>query len=295
MSWSVAGRTPESPHRLRVLTSFVPLYCFALNVAGGEADVENLLPTGVGPHDYQFTRHDLEKISGADVIIINGLGLENWLKRALIAASSSSNRIAVASANLNSLLLRRNSGIGEDRRFGGGHDGGDINPHGWLDPQIACHYVTNILRALQAADPNHATAYENHAGVYLDRLREVDRELESSLAPIRNRPLLSYHDSFPYFIRRYGLRLAGVIETIPDVDPAPRHLAAILQRARAIGVTALFTEPQFDSRLVRQIAKDLSIPVGQLDPLETGELTATVYETTMRRNAGELQRLLRKL
>ena len=292
MGSSAWGRPAESPRKPRILTSFVPLYCFAVNVAGEQADVENLLPSGVGPHDYQFTRRDLEKISGADVIIINGLGLENWLDRALSSAASGSNRIAVAAANLDSLLLRPNSSIGEARRFGTVHDARNINPHAWLDPQIACHYVTNILRALQATDPNHSAAYQNHAEVYLNRLRNLDRELESALAPIRNRPLLSYHNSFPYFVRRYGLRLAGVIETIPDVDPAPRHLASILQAARSVGVKALFTEPQFDSRLVRQIAADLSIPVGQLDPLETGELTPTVYEAGMRRNARELQRLL---
>src|SRR4051794_38136681 len=89
----------EPGKRLRVLTTFLPLYCFAVNVAGQDAQVENLLPANVSPHEYQFSRRDLQKVQSADLIIVNGLGMESWVDK-MLHASQGQNRIVTATAGL---------------------------------------------------------------------------------------------------------------------------------------------------------------------------------------------------
>jgi zinc transport system substrate-binding protein len=111
---------------------------------------------------------------------------------------------------------------------------------------------------------------------------------------VRSKPFITYHDAFPYFVRRYGLQLAGVVEETPDVEPSPRYLARLSQTVREKGVNVIFTEPQFSSKLVQQITRDLHISTGQLDPLETAALTSTSYEEGMRNNARTLQEALSK-
>src|SRR5258706_2286828 len=124
-------------HTLRVLTSFLPVYCFTANVAGDLAVVENLLPANVEPHDYQFSRKDLQKLSHADLIVVNGLGLESWLSR-MFHDSASHPKVVELSAGLEPDLIYAGEGRTSSPR---------PNPHIWLDPRIACQAVTNILRA----------------------------------------------------------------------------------------------------------------------------------------------------
>src|SRR5258706_6113295 len=92
-------------HMLRVLTSLLPVYCFTANVAGELAEVENLLPANVEPHDYQFSRKDLQKLTHADLIIVNGLGLEGWLEKAFHDSLTHPKRMVAISAGLEAELI----------------------------------------------------------------------------------------------------------------------------------------------------------------------------------------------
>src|SRR5213594_1178571 len=140
------------PGRLKVVTTSLPIYCFTDNVAGDLASVENLLPANVSPHDYQLTPQDARKLSGARLAVASGLGLEDWLDRVLKGQHAP---VVEASAGLG------NGRIGSDDR----HDHGAWNPHFWLDPVLAAHAVTNIMRALQDVDPANAQGYARNAAV----------------------------------------------------------------------------------------------------------------------------------
>jgi zinc transport system substrate-binding protein len=278
--------------RLRVLTTILPIYCFAANVAGQEARVENLLPGGVGPHEYQFSPRDLRKIQRADLIILSGLGLEDWLEKALQAGKRAGSAPRVeASAGLEGELIYERSELKLDikpeprRRH--------RNPHFWLDPRLAAHAVTNILEAFQAADPERSEIYARNAAVFLERLERLDEELARELAPLKEAAFVTYHDAFPYFARRYELNLAGVIEEVPEVQPSIRYLQQLLGVIREKEARVIFTEPQFSGRLARQMSRDLRVPLAELDPLETGPLAAEAYEEGMRRNAATLKEYLK--
>jgi ABC-type Zn uptake system ZnuABC Zn-binding protein ZnuA len=287
---------PAQP--LKVVTSFFPVYALAVNVAGDRAEVTNLLPAGVGPHEYQLAPHDLRKISGASLVLIHGLGVESWLAPALKNAGLTPDRVVEVTAGLRSELIfpatsQKQAGEGKETPKHDQHPHEGPNAHTWLDPQLMLHGVSNVLAAFQRVDPAGAAVYATNAARYADRLRKLDTELAAQLTPVRERAMITFHDAFPYFIRRYGLRLAGVIEEAPDVEPSPRYLAELYRTARKVKVRALFTEPQSATKLARRIGQDLGIAVAELDPMETGELTPRAYEELMRRNAQTLIHHLR--
>ncbi|MBN8249089.1 MAG: zinc ABC transporter substrate-binding protein [Verrucomicrobia bacterium] len=282
--------------RVRILTSIAPLYSWAANVAGRTADVENLLPADVGPHDYQFLPRDMRKIASADIILLNGLGLEDWFAKAIKAddAVTPKKVVEVAAGVPADLLIREVPALHLDGDAAEAHvHHGPANPHLWLDPWFARHAVTNLLAALQQADPPNAATYAANAAGYIERLQALDREIEAGLAGIPRRDVITFHDAFPYFCRRYQLRLVGVIEEVPGASPSPRYLAALSQVIREQRVGVLFTEPQFDTKLARQLARDLQIAVAHLDTLETGRLAASAYEDGMKANLRVLRSSLK--
>lgn len=303
-AFTARGADPRP--RLKVLTTFAPIHSWTLNIAGADATVELLLPGDVGPHDFQLRPQDLRKIRQADLIIANGLGMEGWLEKAIGGnAKESASHVVRASQGLKDeliyhlpiLSLDPKSARKDDHGHAHDHDheaeGEAPNPHVWLDPVLASHSVSNIAQALIHADPDHASGYRDRLREYQSRLAALDAEIRNGIATITNRTIVTYHDAFPYFCRRYGLELAGVIEEVPSVNPSPKYLANLSAVIRARQVRVIFTEPQFNPRLVKQITRDLGIQFTDLDVLETGKPSASFYEDGMRRNLRSLQATLR--
>jgi len=151
--------------KIKVVTSFLPVWCFTVNVAGDLAEVENLLPPRTEPHDFQFSPREMKKLNAADLVIINGLQLESWLDKPIRSAERP--KIVVeAAAGLGSELIAAWPGLGRARA--GAQDApGAPNPHIWLDPRLAAYAVSNILQALQKADPANAAGYAKTRRVIL--------------------------------------------------------------------------------------------------------------------------------
>ena len=271
--------------KVRVLTSFLPVYCFTANVAGDLAEVDNLLPPGIDPHDFQFSVREMKKLGAADVMVVNGLQLEPWLDR-IIRSSEKPKVIVEAAAGLKAELIMSGAGQKDDEKSL------VPNPHIWLDPKLAEHAVTNILAALQQADPGNAAGYARNANQYIERLEKLDAELQAGLAPAKGEAIVTFHNAFPYFARRYGLKIAGVIEEVPDVQPSPKYLSALGRTIKSDKVKAVFTDRQYASRLAEQFGRDYHVPAAQLDTLETGEFKPEAYEDGMRNNLHTLEKFL---
>jgi ABC-type Zn uptake system ZnuABC Zn-binding protein ZnuA len=149
------------------------------------------------------------------------------------------------------------------------------------------------MRAFQQSDPSHSAIYATNAAAYAERLLALDASLKKGLEPLRGAPLVTFHDAFPYFARRYGLRISGVIEEVPDLEPTPRHLSELREKIRVDQVRAIFVEPRHSRRLADRFGRDLGIKVGILDTLENGPGSVTAYEDGMKRNLENLQSILR--
>ena len=291
---------------IRVLTTLPAIHSWAANVAGDTAAVESLLPANVGPHDFQFRPSDLRKLAAADVVLMNGLGVDTWLTRAVTrGASKPSRRVVTVTDGLQKQLIHDRTPLAIDPTTTGSkkpsqdhshdHDHGDddANPHIWLDPVFAKHCVSNIIQALCQADPAHAEGYTRRGETYLRELDQLDEQIRSSLKGLSNRKVVTFHDAFPYFCRRYDLQLVGVIEEVPSVDPSPKYLAQLSRAIRQQQVRVIFSEPQFHPRLVQRLANDLAIGVAELDVLETGTASRTFYIDGLRRNLRTLESALR--
>jgi zinc transport system substrate-binding protein len=282
----------EAAARPRIVTSFFPLYCWTVNVAGEFADVENLLPGRVDPHAYSFTTSDARKLTSADLIIVNGLGLESWLPKVQRNGTVATNKIVSVTAGLKSQLL---FGAHHHHHEHDGHDhaGEQANEHIWLDPTLAAHGVSNILTALQRLDPAHAAAYASNAQAYVARLHQLDTGIRAKLTGVTNRTIVTYHDAFPYFTRRYGLEIAGVVEQQPGVPPGPKYLSELGKKIRAQKVPAIFVPPGVRNPLAQRLARDLKVKLAELDTLETGPLSPSAYEQQMMFNATVLETSLK--
>jgi zinc transport system substrate-binding protein len=268
--------TPARNSRFKIVTTILPLYCFTVGVAGDLAQVDNLLPENASGHDYQLSAQDARKLSNANVVIATGMGLEDSLL---------GRRLKTPAVKAGAGVEPIRGHIHEDHRHGD-----DVNPHFWLDPLLAAHAVTNILEALQKADPRNAEAYTRNAAAYVERLHKLHEHINTTLAPHWGRTLVTYHDAFPYFARRYGLQLAGVVQEVADVDPTARHLTELRAIVREQKVSVLFMEAGSDARRVKQLAADLGVKIATLDPLESGALSPAAYEGGMRRNAESIRK-----
>lgn len=287
-----AGGPTNSPARLSIVATILPVYCVATQVAGDCADVRYLLGSAGDAHDFQLTPRDRSAIESARLILMNGLGVESWLQR--VIESKPGIPVVELAAGLEKQLIRTSPSTGfAGRGRGAASEELAANPHVWLDPILMCHMVTNAVRALQIADPVNANRYATNGMVYVSRLRDLDQRLERGLRDLRGRPIVTYHDAFPYFARRYGLRVVGVVEEVSDIDPTPRQLSALAVRIRTEEVRALFVEPHHPETQVRRLAIDLHVRVGVLDTLETGAGRPSAYEEGMLANLQALQNSLR--
>lgn len=215
VGWSLARRAPAvQPGTLTVATSISPLADLIRNVGGDRVTVLALVPAGADPEDFDPTPSDVAALGRARVFFANGLGLEAYLER-VVAAADGQLEVVTLSDSLPTL-----------RGFGQGAEAGG-NPHLWLNPQYAMHYVETIRQTLDRIDPEGAAVYDANAERYRQQLAELDAEIERLVAtlPPSARVLVSTHDVYPYFAERYGFRYLAVLSVRPGADPSAQEYA----------------------------------------------------------------------
>lgn len=271
--------TPRSPaaEPLRVVTSFYPVYVTTLNVTKGIEGIEvsNLTSPHIGClHDYQLTAGDVRTLSEADLLLVNGAGMEPFLDK----LRRNSPRLPVVEASNGVPLM-----------------GG--NAHVWVSFEGARRQVDNIAAALAEAAPEHADALRANAESYKASLAALEAKMHAGLAPHAGARVMTFHEAFPYFARDFGLELVGVVEREPGTAPSARELAETMELVRQRGVKALFTEPQYSDRSAQVIARETGVKVYQLDPVVTGpsgpEEARGAWLAAMEKNLAVLQEALR--
>jgi ABC-type Zn uptake system ZnuABC Zn-binding protein ZnuA len=292
---------------LKVVTTFLPVYCWSASVASGAAQVENLMEGTVGPHEFQLTPSHLRKLNAADLVIYIGLELEPWLET-MIENGSLKKRVRTLSLGerLDQKRLIPYGQGGEHPDSEAEHDGhdhdadhddhndhkhGQYDPHIWLDPVLAKECVAMIAEQLGQMDSENAALFQKNAEAYSGKLDQLDKELKEGLKGVQDKPFYTQHDAFSYFNRRYGLKCAGVLQQVPDSDVSPRHLAALLKKIRDEGVVAILLPSKSPDRLAERLARDGNIRLGKLETLETLDeqpLGRDTYERMMKENLSSL-------
>ena len=245
---------------LRVLTSIFPLKEFASAIVGDRGDVELLLPPGAGVHTWQPRPGDLVRLAEADLFIIVGAGLEPWLPDLMKGLTDRRPRMLEVSTGL-ALLPAADEEPGH-------HDHGRFDPHIWLDPEIDVGIVASIRDKLTSLDPEGGPTFRRNASALEGRLRDLDAAYRQGLRGCAGKTLvLAGHAAFGYLTRRYGLEQVALYGASPDAQPRPADLIGIVDKARALGVRAVFAEGSESPALARSLARELGLPMMTLYPV----------------------------
>lgn len=279
--------TAATAPKLKVVTSFLPMTAHAKAIAGDTAEIKQLLDKETGPHDFQLRPDDVKKIASADLFIINGAGLEEWLNS--LVSKASNPKLVVVDASEGIRIQDVPEAIdeaGAKPHAALDHEG---NPHVWLDPVLAIKQVNNILQAFVKADPANAATYKANAATYIAQLKKLDSDFLSTLQPIKNKNLVTFHDAFPYLASRYDLNYVGFLEEFPEKDPSPKLLASLVSKIRDLKIGVIFAENGYSPELLKKIAAQTGAKVSQLDTLEVGVGTANSYLERMQDNLASLK------
>lgn len=288
-STQIPAPSADAVPKLKVVATTAVLADLARNVAGDLADVSSLVPPGADVHSFQTTPSDSIAVGQARVIISNGFGLDDFLSPVLASAKQPTAVYVVAAEGLSAKPLEESpfpsEQASDQQDHTQEHASGD--PHFWLDPTLAIHYVERIRDGLVQADPANAQAYSSNAEAYIQQLRDLDQEIAQTLsqAPPEHRRLVSFHDAFGYFGRRYGWEVS-FFEPSDASDVTPGAVKAIISQIQSEGIPAIFAEPQFAPDVLKQSAKDTGIKVGIIHSLP--DSTAPTYIDMMRSNARSL-------
>lgn len=279
---------PATADELQVVTTFLPVTQFTTAVAGDRAQVSQLLPTNVGPHDYQAKPEDARKLAKADVLVKNGLGIEEFLADLIKSAGNDNLKVIDSSQGVPTITTESIETGAQDQDHAHAH--GELNPHIWLDPKRAIQQVENIRDGLIAADPDGQEIYAANAAAYIQKLRELDVEATALLQPYAGKTFVAFHDFSPYFADSYNLQATFLVD-VPEGNPAPEDVKRIMDTVEATKLKTLLTEPQHGQDGFAALAKDLKVQVSSFDPMETGgpeALQPDYYLTTMRQNVTAL-------
>jgi len=287
----------------KVVVSFAPLYCFAVNVAGDDAVVRNMM-TSSGPHHFNPTDRDARLLQRADLFLINGLGLE-LDKPATLARSSGNKKLT---------LVDLGESIPADMRLEGSchHDHGDgvkhegsTDPHVWLSPDYAILQVNAIRDVLKAADEKHASGYDQRAQAYILKLEKLKAEGSMLFNGKSDRNIVTFHDSMTYFAKTFGINIVGVVQKNPGTEPNKQQLSDLIALCadEKHPVRVVTVEPQYgtsnSASVLIQELRNRKVPdpaLVEFDPLETvtpEALTPEWYETRLRANIEALARAMK--
>ena len=237
--------------RLSVVTTVSPITNIVENIGGAKIRLEGVVPEGVNSHTFEATPSMAKLMAQADLIIINGLFLE---QPTLALAESNKRDDAVI------LSLGEKTVSPEEWQFDFSfpESTGHPNPHLWPDPNLGLRYAELVRDQLAAMDPDNATYYGDNLERFRAKVEKVDQAIRTAVAtvPESNRKLLTYHDSWAYFARQYGMEVIGAVQPSNFSQPSVREVAELIDQVKDLGLPAVFGSEVFSSDVLESIAKE---------------------------------------
>ncbi len=263
---SSAPAQKTSSGKLNVVATTTIIGDIVQNVGGDAINLTVLLPVGADPHSFSPTPQDITKVAKADIIFVNGFGLEQFLGDMVENAATKATIVEV-SQGIEPLVLTAHTDEDADAHAG------KVDPHTWTSPANAIIFVKNIEQALATTDPAHAEIFAENAKKYTAELTALDEWVKSQIEtiPPENRKLVTGHTAFGYYAKRYGLEQIGTV--IPGfstaAEPSAQDLAALQNTINQYGIKAIFIGATVNPTVSARIAEDTG---AQLVRLYTGSL-----------------------
>lgn len=286
-SFAVYGTNPNTESissensKLQVISSFNPLHEFAKNIGQDKVDVILLVPVGVEPHDWEPTIKDVQKMQTSDLIIINGIGFEDWVDN--LDENYYQGTIVDTS---NGILVKES----DKDEHGDEHDNESGDPHIWLNPVYAKIQVQNIADAFSKHDPQNQQYYQSNAESYIEELNLLDSQIRNELSSC-NSDFIAFHDAFSYFADEYDLHQHTIISSNdPHGEATAKTLENVISTAKELNIKIIFSEETADTRTSQTIAHEIGGKVLVLSPLEVA--SEGTYISKMTQNLENLQEAL---
>jgi len=273
-----APRLACAASKLRIVTSTTDLADLAAQVGGDRVEVESIARGYQDPHFVEAKPSFLMKLRRAELLIIVGLQLEiGWLPP-LITQCGNPNVQAGAKGYLDvsqfAEILEIPTGV-VTRAMGDVHPFG--NPHYWLDPENGRRIARGITNKLAELQPQDSAYFEERFQAFSKRLDGAEKVWDAAMKPFQGRKVVTYHRSWPNFLKRFGLVSAGEIEPRPGIPPSPRHTVELIQMMRRDNVKVILVEPYFDLKTPNAMARETGAQVIVLLPSVGGEKEVTDY------------------
>jgi zinc transport system substrate-binding protein len=258
-----------------VVVSIKPIHSLVAAIMDGVGTPDLIVDGAASPHTYALKPSNAKALEAAKVVFWVGPGMEAFLEKPLSALSSNALVVELDKAPGITKLKFREGGAfeahddGDEHAESADHDHHDheeFDTHLWLDPHNAKAMAAEITTTLVAADPANALTYEANQKALDDRLDALDAEITATLAPVKSKPFIVFHDAYQYFERRYGVRVAGSITVSPESIPGAQRISEIHGKVAELGATCVFAEPQFEPKLVNVVLEGTSAKSGVLDP-----------------------------
>lgn len=285
-----------------VVVSIKPLHSLVSAVMQGVGEPTLIVQGAGSEHSYSLKPSDAKAIEGAKVIFWAGPSMETFLDKPIDTLGEGAKVVALGETDGLTKLKFREGGPFEahdhghdhgaeahshdshDHKHDDGHDHkhdhadeaaekghdhhhGEFDLHFWLDPQNGKVLVGNIAKVLSESDPEHAAQYEKNAADYANKLDALNKDIETELQPVKDKPFIVFHDAYQYFENRFGVKAAGSITVSPEKAPGAARIKDIHEKIKSLGAVCVFSEPQFEPKLVNTVIDGTDAKTGVLDPL----------------------------
>ena len=262
--------------KLQVISSFYTLHEFSQNIGQEKVDVTLLVPVGVEPHDWGPTIKDVQRMQKSDLIIINGIGFENWVDN-------------LEETDYQGVIVDTSNGI-LVRNFDQEQINSSGDPHIWLNPVYAKIQVQNIANAFSNSDPDNQQYYQFNAAKYIEQLDLLDLKIRNELSDC-NQDFVAFHDAFSYFADEYNLNQHTIISSnSPHGEATAKTLEEVISTSRELNIKVIFSEENVNTRTSEIIANEIGGKVLVLSTLEI--FSDGTYISKMTENLSNLEEAL---
>ncbi|MCJ8518066.1 zinc transport system substrate-binding protein [Pseudorhizobium tarimense] len=282
-SASAATAAPE------VVVSIKPIHSLVAAIMEGVGEPKLIVEGAASPHTFTMKPSNARAVESADMVFWMGPDMEAFLKKPLEALASDATVVELDDAEGLTKLPFREGGAFEAHDHGheghehegaeqGEHDHAEeageehhhehvtFDTHLWLDPMNAKAMAVAIEQALAKADPENAEAYAANLEALNTRIDSLDKETAETVAPVKDKPFVVFHDAYQYFEQHYGVRVVGSITVSPEVVPGAERVQEIHQKVQELEATCVFAEPQFEPKLIQVVTEGTDARSGTLDP-----------------------------
>lgn len=292
---TISATEARAEKKIQVIASFTILADLVKNVGGDRVAVTTLVGPNGDVHVYEPTTADAKALSTADLVVVNGLGMEGWMDR-LIKTSGYKGPIVVATKGIKPREMSKEEK--EEHEHGAKHEH-MIDPHAWQDLSNGRIYVENIAKGLSAVDPAGTPTYQANAAAYKAKLTNLDKWVKAEFAaiPKAKRRMITTHDAFGYLGAACGIKILSPVGFSTESEAAAGDIAKLIQQIRKEKITAVFIENVTDPRLMQQVAKESGVTLGgelYSDSLSKPDEAAPTYIDMFKNNVTKLVAAMRK-